>query len=46
MSLFAVKGYIILLSEEEQKTLLGVYSESNSDKYIGDKPSALPQTAR
>ena len=28
----------ILLLEEERKFLSGVYTESNSDKYIGDKP--------
>ena len=28
----------IQLSEEERKFPLGVYTESRSDKYIGDKP--------
>ena len=28
----------ILLSEEERKFLLGVYTKSKSDKYVGDKP--------
>ena len=32
MSLFAVYGYIIQLSEEERKFIFGVYTESNSDK--------------
>ena len=30
--------HTILLSEEECKFPLGVYTESNSDKKIGDKP--------
>ena len=28
----------IVSSEEERKFLLGVYTKSKSDKYVGDKP--------